>query len=147
MKKIYFIGVLLCSLTISCKNSDNKNDETTIEEDITNKKISLRDVSITSENAYNSLFIDSLTVAAYLDSNDLGNKLERRFLSFYNSRNYQYAWFANDGLTEQARGFYNLYLFNLKHNNDSLTKDLKLQARMDNLFEEENMKMSWSPCK
>lgn len=142
MKKIYFIGVLLCSLTISCKNSDNKNDETTIEEDITNKKISSRDVSITSENAYNNLFIDSLTVAAYLDSNDLGNKLERRFLSFYNSRNYQYAWFANDGLTEQARGFYNLYLFNLKHNNDSLTKDLKLQARMDNLFAEENMQVS-----
>ena len=143
MKKVYFIGVLLFSLAISCKSSDNKQEKsTTVEEDIKNKKISARDVSITSENAYNNLFIDSVTVAAYLDSNDLGNKLERRFLSFYNSRNYQYAWFANDGLTEQARGFYNLYLFNLKHNNDSLTKDRKLQARMDNLFAEENMQVS-----
>ena len=142
MKKVYFIGVLLFSLAISCKSSNNKQEEsTTIEEDIKNKKISSRDVSITSENAYNNLFIDSVTVAAYLDSNNLGNKLERRFLSFYNSRNYQYAWFANDGLTEQARGFYNLYLFNLKHNNDSLTKDRKLQARMDNLFAEENMQV------
>ncbi len=135
--------MLLFSLAISCKSSDNKQEKsTTVEEDIKNKKISARDVSITSENAYNNLFIDSVTVAAYLDSNDLGNKLERRFLSFYNSRNYQYAWFANDGLTEQARGFYNLYLFNLKHNNDSLTKDRKLQARMDNLFAEENMQVS-----
>ncbi len=143
MKKKYFIGVLLFSLAISCKSSDNKQEKsTTVEEDIKNKKISARDVSITSENAYNNLFIDSVTVAAYLDSNNLGNKLERRFLSFYNSRNYQYAWFANDGLTEQARGFYNLYLFNLKHNNDSLTKDRKLQARMDNLFAEENMQVS-----
>lgn len=135
--------MLLFSLAISCKSSDNKQEKsTTVEEDIKNKKISARDVSITSENAYNNLFIDSVTVAAYLDSNNLGNKLERRFLSFYNSRNYQYAWFANDGLTEQARGFYNLYLFNLKHNNDSLTKDRKLQARMDNLFAEENMQVS-----
>ena len=145
MKKIYFIGVLLFTLAISCKNSGNKQEgTTTIEEDIKNKKVSSRDLTITPENAYNSLFLDSLAVAAYLDSNDLGNKIERRFLSFYNSRNYQYAWFAKDGLTEQASGFYNLYLFNLKHNNDSLTKDKKLQARMDNLFAEENLQVDKS---
>jgi murein L,D-transpeptidase YcbB/YkuD len=143
MKKIYFIGVIALTLAISCKSSDSKHNEskTTIEEDIKNKKITSRDVSITPENAYNSLFLDSTTVAAYLDSNDFSNKMERRILSFYNSRNYQYAWFAKDGLTEQARGFYNLYLFNVKHTNDSLTKDNKLRARMDNLFAEETLQV------
>jgi murein L,D-transpeptidase YcbB/YkuD len=147
MKKLYLIATVILSLAISCSDAKQNNEkkdssDVDMEADIKDKKVSSRDVSITSAVSYSDLFLDSTVVSNFIASTDLEKKLQRRILSFYNTRNYQYAWFAKDGLTEQARGFYNLYLFDSKHNSDSLTKDKKLQLRMDNLFAAENMRVS-----
>jgi murein L,D-transpeptidase YcbB/YkuD len=147
MKKLYFFATLLLSLAVSCNNADQNNDDdddSPSTESGSSKKISSRNVSITPAIAYSDLFLDSNVVAAFLDTVSLEKKNKRRILSFYNNRNYQYAWFASDGLTEQARGFYSLYSFDASHNSDSLIKDKKLQLRMNNLFAAEDLKVSTS---
>ena len=145
MKKLYFLATIMLSLAVSCSNAEQTIDDdndSTASENGSSKKISSRNVSITPAVAYSDLFLDSNVVAAFLDTVSLEKKHKRRILSFYNNRNYQYAWFASDGLTEQARGFYNLYLFDASHNSDSLTKDKKLQQRMNSLFAAENLKVN-----
>ena len=67
-----------------------------------------------------------------------------RMRSFYNARNYQYAWFAGDGLTEQARGFWNMHNYHTTYGEDSLLKDKTLKKNMDRLIAEEDLSVSTS---
>ncbi|RYY88078.1 MAG: hypothetical protein EOO15_09930 [Chitinophagaceae bacterium] len=108
----------------------------------TDKKISKRDISITRANAYNDLFLDSSALAAYIATNNVPDSIARRMTSFYNARNYQYAWFASNGLTEQARGFWNLLDYTINHVNDSSLRNKPLQKRMDALTSEESLRFS-----
>lgn len=140
MKHLLTFGLLIV-LFNACKQTSKKNEEK-VGDTNTEKKVTDRNLSITTANSYNDLFLDSNSVAAYLDTMQASDKQKRRFLSFYNARNYQYAWFASDGLTEQARGFYNLYLFDSRHRSDSLTRDQNLKQKMDGLFAEEDLKVS-----
>ncbi len=140
MKNLLFIATLLLLIS-SCK-PDGKNKSENDDNGETGKKVTDRNLEITTANSYNDLFLDSNAVAAYLDTMAGNDKQKRRFLSFYNARNYQYAWFASDGLTEQARGFYNLYLFDSRHKSDSLPRDQQLKEKMDRLFAEEDLKVS-----
>ena len=64
--------------------------------------------------------------------------------SFYNTRNYQFAWFNQEGLTEQARGFWNLHDYVTTYDNDTTLKDKTLQKRMDALVSEERLSPSAS---
>src|SRR4030095_1207188 len=64
--------------------------------------------------------------------------------SCYNTRNYQFAWFSGDGLTEQARGFWNLHDYVTTYDADTSLKDKALQKRMDNLITEDNLSVSAS---
>ncbi|MDB5193986.1 MAG: L,D-transpeptidase family protein, partial [Segetibacter sp.] len=140
MKNLFYTLFIVGSL-ISCKNNgNNEGDGDTKEEK--DKKVTSRDLSISRENAYNDLFLDSMAVADYLQKNEFDEKTERRILSFYNSRNYQFAWFSSDGLTEQARGFWNLYSYDATHGNDSLPQDKKLDKKMDNLLAAESLSIS-----
>lgn len=137
---IYRLIVLVGFLAINaCSGQKSDNNNETEEQEEKKKKISSRDYSITAANAYNDIFIDSLTVAGYVDTISASDKVKRRIISFYNARNYQFAWFSSDGLTEQARGFWNLYNYDAKYTADSLLKDNKLQQKMDNLFAESNL--------
>jgi murein L,D-transpeptidase YcbB/YkuD len=141
------LTVLLLSslLFFACKNNTgNADEESSGDSQEKDKKISTRDLSVTSANAYNDLFLDTSTVAAYIDTLKASDKVKRRILSFYNSRNYQYAWFSSDGLTEQARGFWNLYHYNSKYYSDSLTKNKKLVTTMDRLFAQDDSTTSIS---
>ena len=140
MRKVVLPILILLLVANACNNTtDNTTVKTNVEgEDNVERNITSRDISITPDIAYSDLFLDSSKVAAFLDSSEMEENNQRIFLSFYNARNYQHAWFAKDGLTEQARGFYNLYLFNASHRSDSLTKDKSLKERMDKLFEMED---------
>ena len=55
--------------------------------------------------------ISFLTVQLWNNSyrKKIADSIADRIRSFYNTRNYQYAWFSSDGLTEQARAFWNLH--------------------------------------
>ncbi|HEX7847823.1 MAG TPA: L,D-transpeptidase family protein, partial [Chitinophagaceae bacterium] len=135
MKKVFII--IACYLFVSC-NNENKEQTVSKEE----KKISARDNSITAANAYSNLFVDSSAVENFITTNKVADSIARRIRSFYNTRNYQFAWFSADGLTEQARGFWNLHEYVTTYDVDSSLRDKKLQKTMDNLVAEESVSVS-----
>ncbi|HMJ46740.1 MAG TPA: L,D-transpeptidase family protein [Ferruginibacter sp.] len=134
MKKIFF-AISLISIFSACNSQQtSETDESKSEK---NKKVSKRDLSITHLTAYNNLFFDSLALEKFVSEKKLSDSIARRMRSFYNTRNYQYAWFAPEGLTEQARGFWNMHNYQTTYGKDSTLKDKTLQKRMDNLMAEE----------
>lgn len=123
------------------QNLDGSSDDSG-EKNETKKKITKRDYFITPAVAYNNIFFDSSVLEKYISSNSLDDKITRRMRSFYNARNYQYAWFSPDGLTEQARGFWNLHNYQTTYGKDTLLKDKSLQNLMDDYAERDDFKVS-----
>lgn len=125
------LSALTALLILSCNNKDEKKDPVTEQPEIENvdapeektakaKKITDRDYSISRENAYNNIFLDSLAMERYIEYRQLADKkIATRIRSFYNARNYQYAWFSPSGLTEQARFFWNQYDYAVTHLKDT----------------------------
>ena len=140
MQKIIFIlsfGVLL----FSCGEQPETNEEKKVKEE---KNISKRDVSITPSNSYSNLFLDTAALQNFITQNKIADSIARRLESFYNTRNFQFAWFSSNGLTEQARGFWNLHDYVTTYEDDSLLKDKKLQKKMDRLIAEDELSVSAS---
>ncbi|MEJ7675263.1 MAG: hypothetical protein WKF59_21795 [Chitinophagaceae bacterium] len=110
MKKIFLYAAVICSFFIACNNSEqgNNGDEGNDNSD-KEKKITKRDFTITPQNAYNDIFLDSNDVEKFIADKQLSNSLTRRMRSFYNARNYQFSWFSSDGLTEQGLTFWNIH--------------------------------------
>ena len=133
MKTILIFIVATCALLSACNNASHKqqkDSESAEKSTKKEKKISRRDYSITSANAYNNLFLDSMTVEDYMAKNNFDKSLSRRIRSFYNTRNYEFAWFSPQGLTQQALGFWSLK----NYEGDTATKTKKFQQRMDDLM-------------
>ena len=142
MKQLIY-SLLLCTLFAACgAQGSSSNDE--VEDEKKGKKISKRDVSITKENSYSDLFTDSAALEAFIVADGVPDSLARRLRSFYNHRNFQFAWFTSNGLTEQARGFWNLHDYHTTYNHDTLLHDKTLQKRMDALTAEESLSVSAS---
>ena len=80
------------------------------------------------------IIISSADLVNYFRETKASDSIVRRMTSFYNARNYQYAWFSPDGLTEQARGFWNLHNYQTVHVGDSTIADKELKKYMDNLI-------------
>lgn len=142
MKKLFLYTALCCSLLAACQskqNSDSGGDGSEAK-----RNVSKRDYSITRANSYSDLFFDSTAMESYISQNKLADSLAKRIRSFYNTRNYQYAWFSSDGLTEQARGFWNLHDYVTTYGNDSSLKDKDLQKKMDALVMQEKLSVSAS---
>ena len=72
------------------------------------KTFTERDRSITPENAFTDLFLDSMRLEAFIQEGKLDSATAQHMRSFYNGRNYQFAWFNKDGLTEPGLSFWNL---------------------------------------
>jgi len=108
------------------------------------KNISERDVGITPSNSYSDLFLDTAVLQNFINQNKIPDSIASRLESFYNTRNYQFAWFSKDGLTEQARGFWNLHDYVTTYEADSSLKDKKLQKKMDRLIAEDELSVSAS---
>src|SRR5215475_8755448 len=103
MKNIFFLAII-CVLIISCNDNAAMRTGSTHADSIS-KNVSSRDRSITPENSYSDLFFDSAMLEKYFNEKRVADSIASRIRSFYNTRNYEYAWFTSDGLTEQARGF------------------------------------------
>jgi murein L,D-transpeptidase YcbB/YkuD len=93
-----------------------------------------RDITITPANAFSELFLDSVQVEEFITSQELGDTAASRFRNFYNSRNYQFAWFTNDGLAEQAGVFWNLHNQYVDYAQDSTLVDQQLHDQMDMIY-------------
>lgn len=127
MKNVINCFLIICSVCIACNNevSNSQTTDSTAEE---SRNVSSRNASITPENSYSDLFFDSSKLESFITQNKLPDSVARRMRSFYNTRNYQYAWFSSDGLTEQALGFWNLRNYD-SYSGDSSLKNKTLEKR------------------
>lgn len=126
LKKIVYVFVLGLVLCSSCKNKGRRIWHRTAQQD--ESEVSVRDYSITKANAYNDIFLDSLAFEKFISTNISDDSITENMRDFYNVRNFEFAWFDSNGLTEQALGFRSLY----KYSSDSVNK--QLDARLDNLL-------------
>ncbi len=62
-----------------------------------------RDTTITKANAFSELFLDSMRLEQFITQQKTEDSAASLLRNFYNTRNYQFAWFTEDGLAEQAR--------------------------------------------
>jgi murein L,D-transpeptidase YcbB/YkuD len=131
MKRMIMLTLLASVVLLACHSQEKQQQK---EE----KKISKRDYSITKKDSYNDLFLDSSDVVKYIAENAIPDSIARRIISFYNTRNYEYAWFASDGLSEQAMGFSSL----LNFTGDTSARQKKLEKKMDDLMADTGLQVS-----
>jgi L,D-transpeptidase YcbB len=133
MKHIFYL-LLGTVLLAGCLNGDNTNEGSEEGSSAPKKNISKRDNSITKTNSYSNLFFDSASLAGYIASNKVPDSIGNRMVSFYNTRNYQAAWFTSDGFTEEAQAFWNLFDHYLTYSGDTTLKNKPLEKRMNRLL-------------
>ena len=130
-KKIYtgniFIILLVLLVAAACNSSASENNKTVV-----------RDTTITESNAYSNLELDSSTLENYIKQNKLNGTITGKMRDFYENRNYHFAWFSNDGLTEQARAFYNLHNMYIKAKIDTSLFDKQLHETMEKLISDDS---------
>lgn len=93
----------------------------------------VRDTTITVKNAFTGLFFDSLVLEAYIVRNQLPDATAKQYRDFYNARNYQYAWFFNDGVAEQAYNFLNQQTNYMGYSGDTTLNNPALKQIFDTL--------------
>ncbi|MGJ7033910.1 L,D-transpeptidase family protein [Niabella hirudinis] len=125
------LALLIVIGAISCKNAEKKERQKVIRVE---KPVTKVDVTIDTSNAFNGLFIDSSLVNGFLAADSLSDTLVNRIKSFYNSRNYQYAWFSPEGIPEHTISFWNLLKNYLNYSKDSSVYSKTLTARMEALI-------------
>jgi len=122
MKVFYFSLVIFILLQFNCKSRSGT---------IT---ITQKDTSITKANALSQLFLDSLMVESFIRERGLADSAALVIRNFYNSRNYQFAWFTEEGLAEQTRAFWNLHNNYVRLTADSSLLDEDLHSQMELLI-------------
>ena len=127
--KLYVVFAILILFLTGCNNYSGNQEES-----LGIKAVS-RNYSITPDNAYNDLFLDSARMERFIRQQQLNDTIAGIMRSFYNARNYQYAWFDSKGLTEQALAFRNLY----DYTKDSGTKRKNLDYTLDKLATKQNL--------
>lgn len=100
IQKILFALCACITILSACRNREKAS---------TDLPVTLLDTTITAENAFTLIKLDSQMVSAYLDSASLNDTSKLLFRNFYNSRNFQYAWIDSNRLTEHANMLWNLY--------------------------------------
>lgn len=98
-------------------------------------KIEARDTTITKSVAFSELFMDSLDLAKFIARTPMHDSLAARLTSFYNRRNYQYAWFFPNGIADYVFTFLGMQNQYLYYSGDSTIYLPGLQARIDSLAE------------
>jgi murein L,D-transpeptidase YcbB/YkuD len=125
MKKYCLLLFVTLSFFITCKGGKVKEPLK-------------RDTTINITNAFSNLFLDSVVLEKYINENKLEENKASQLRDFYNSRNYQFAWFTEDGLAEHARAFWNLHNNFINYSKDSSFVDKGLHTEMDVLINEDS---------
>lgn len=123
-RQSFFLSLLVfavfSSLATSCSITDAEEPEK-------------RDTGITVVNAYSSIFFDSLNLEQYFVEQKVADTLKKMIRDFYNVRNFQYAWFDKNGLSEQAIHFRSLLHNYLLTNDDSGLRNPTIEALWDSV--------------
>ena len=115
----YIFYPVLCLLLAACNGGGAGPGEDDGNSPAAKKNISKRDYSINADNSYSDLFFDSTAMESFITAQKLPDSLSNRLRSYYNARNYQYAWFNKQGFTEQALAFWNLFDHYITYSNDT----------------------------
>lgn len=143
MKQFFTYLLLAAGMLTACGQQHNNGSDSLDDDDQGKKNISSRDYSINKSNSYCDIFLDSMALEQFLATKSIPDSMARRMRSFYNTRNYQFAWFSSDGLTEQARGFWNLHDYHRSANaGDSILENKELHKRMNRLIAAEDLTVS-----
>lgn len=92
-----------------------------------------RDTTITIKNSFSDLFFDSLRLESYIQTQAIHDTLANEMRSFYNSRNYQYAWFHDDGIADYANTFSGMQNSYIGYSGDSSLYNARLHKLIDSL--------------
>ncbi|WP_261387516.1 hypothetical protein [Chitinophaga pinensis] len=127
MDKKYLLiltGFIIAAFSYSCETSTKRTEKDVI-------VITPRNTEITAANAYNNLFLDSSDINKFITAQKLNDTMATRLRSFYNARNFQFAWFDNTGLNEQAYGFRSLYDYSIDTSEGNKSLEYRLNALMN----------------
>ena len=97
-----------------------------------------RDTTITPATSFSKLFLDSLMLETFIKSNQGENSSAEKLRNFYKGRNYQFAWFTEDGLAEHTRSFWNLHNNYINYFGDTSLKFKLLHKQIDMLLDEDS---------
>jgi murein L,D-transpeptidase YcbB/YkuD len=122
-KSLLFIACCLLALSSCFKNKKQLPE------------VVARDTSITLENSFSELFLDSARLSEFMSSHPLTDSITNQMQSFYNGRNYQYAWFFPDGMADFVTTFLNLQNDYIYYSGDSSLYNTQLVAQIDSLRE------------
>lgn len=129
MRKLTSILLIVIIAAIGCDNSRKGN---TSGGNAQEKEIAItpRNTAINAGNAYNDLFLDTGAVEKFITQQKLNDTIANRLRSFYNARNFEYAWFDSKGLNEQAYGFRSLYDYSIDTSEGNKSLEYRLNALM-----------------
>lgn len=122
MQKSGFLFALCAIIFVSCSQDRKQLPE-----------VAERDTTITAENSFSELFLDSLKLDGFIRHTSVTDSVTRQMQSFYNSRNYQFAWFFNDGMADYVSSFLDLQNDYIHYSGDSSLFNPTLTARIDSL--------------
>lgn len=128
MKSCLLLSAFLGILFFACNNE--KKPATLVQP---------RDTTITIANSYTELFFDSTAMEAFISKEAMADSLADQIRSFYNSRNYQFAWFDSTGLTEYVHSFLNLQSQYISYAKDSSVYNPFLQQLRDSVTADSSM--------
>jgi murein L,D-transpeptidase YcbB/YkuD len=80
------------------------------------------------------LFLDSAAIENFIKNKAVAEPDAQALRGFYNPRNFGYAWFAHDGLTEQGRAFWHAYTYEKGQGQKDTGLDKSLNKRLDTLL-------------
>jgi murein L,D-transpeptidase YcbB/YkuD len=124
---IVFAGCFFFLVNTGC-NDSRRND----------KKRVVRDTTITPANAYSEIFLDSILLEDFIAKEVKTDSIAHYMRNFYNSRNYNFAWFDAKGLTVQAEGFWHAHDRVVLQTNDSSIYDKQLHQIVDTLLSDDS---------
>ncbi|RYG50826.1 MAG: hypothetical protein EOO01_09805 [Chitinophagaceae bacterium] len=127
------ITCICAVVTFTACNSGNEDIEGRTEGK--HKKKSERNLTITPSNSYSDLFLDSNDVEKFIIDQKVSEEQATDLRRFYNFRNFQFAWFSKDGLTEQTLSFRTLY----DYDKDSGVSRKNLDNTLDDLLNNDSL--------
>lgn len=102
----------------------------------------IQDTTITPQTAITKLIFDSTYVDGYLHSKAYAGDTAKQIMDFYISRNFQYAWFTEDGVAEQTRTFWNLRKHYIQENKDISLSDTAFEKSINTLLEDSTFNLN-----
>ena len=94
------------------------------------------DTTITRATSFSKLFLDSVKLEKFIAGNGTSDSVARQLKVFYASRNYEFAWFTEEGIPEHTRAFWNLHNNYIDLFQDTTLKFKRLHHDIDLLMDQ-----------